>query len=350
MKYPKSDKCSDKISVIIPAYNVEKRIRKCVESIIFQDYKNLEIIIINDGSTDETQAVCKTLEKADKRVVVYQQSNKGVSAARNRGIELATGKYICFVDSDDYIDSHFFTNLVSNMSAYQADMVVCGYREISEAGEAKEIQHSQQILSGKEIMAKMLMMDRVPSPFLWNKLFEKQIIRNIRFAEDYTYSEDLLFLFEVFKQVRRSVVIPYIGYNYIKREDSITHASFSEEHLKILDVHKKIEDEIKRHYPSLIEEAQYFTSVQLYVLIKILLSEGLSASELNKYAYNMIKREMREYPTSLVWRQGGAAMALKWFGIRAFPQLCSLILKGRARKSGKQAMRVEAKKEEKRIN
>ena len=122
----------DKISVIIPVYNTELYLRRCLESVINQTYTNLQIIIIDDGSTDNSLKICTEYAQNDNRLIVYSQNNSGVSAARNKGLDMATGDYIAFVDSDDFIENDMFAKLLNTMVNNEADIIVCGIKFYSE--------------------------------------------------------------------------------------------------------------------------------------------------------------------------------------------------------------------------
>ncbi|MFQ6739306.1 MAG: glycosyltransferase family 2 protein, partial [Alphaproteobacteria bacterium] len=116
----------DKVSVIIPVYNTEKFLPQCLNSIIYQTYKNLEIIIVNDGSTDNSDEICQTFAKHDKRIKIIYQTNSGVSAARNKGLLNATGDYVHFIDSDDYINLDYYEKIISGNKNINADIIATG--------------------------------------------------------------------------------------------------------------------------------------------------------------------------------------------------------------------------------
>ena len=138
------------VSVIIPAYNTEKYIERCLKSIIDQEYKKLEIIVINDGSTDRTLSICKEIALGDERIQIIDIDNSGVSKARNEGLRLAKGKYVCFIDADDYIEKDYIKKYLNVMNQTQADIVIGG---VIEERESKKIlkRNSNLILEGKEL-------------------------------------------------------------------------------------------------------------------------------------------------------------------------------------------------------
>lgn len=182
------------ISVIVPVYNVEKYLKKCVNSIINQTYKNLEIILVDDGSPDQSGALCDRLSEKDSRIRVIHKKNGGVSTARNAGIEAATGEYICFVDSDDWLPVNAVWNLLSMAEKEKADFVMGAAIQVGVTG-APEIQSCKNETFSKPQCDKL--MEYVPllrSP--WAKLFSLNIVQDnhLRFAEGMTYGEDSAFV------------------------------------------------------------------------------------------------------------------------------------------------------------
>ncbi len=202
------------ISVIIPTYNCERRIRQCVASIQNQSYQNLEIIIVNDGSTDSTGEICDNFKKKDLRIQVIHQDNKGVSAARNIGISHASGHYIQFVDSDDIAEKDLCEKLIKRQRETGADLVICGYNLIEE-NKSSSIEATNL---NCEIMqefanefAYYLERFLIHSP--WNKLYLKGLIKE-KFDEKYSLGEDLLFNIAYLKECNKVAAIRDPLYNY----------------------------------------------------------------------------------------------------------------------------------------
>ena len=129
------------ISVIVPVYNVEKYLPQCLNSIINQTYKNIEVVLVDDGSTDDSGNICEEYKKNDERIIVVHQKNSGLSAARNVGIEISTGEYITFIDSDDYISPDYIENLYSALEQYSADIAICDLKKVSEKVELWDIDY-----------------------------------------------------------------------------------------------------------------------------------------------------------------------------------------------------------------
>lgn len=215
------------ISIIVPVYNVEQYLSKCIDSIINQTYKNLEIILIDDGSTDKSGEICDKYKNEDKRIIVIHQLNGGVSAARNTGIGVAKGKYILFIDSDDWIEKDY----VSSLFTYAGDdtIVCCGYKRIFDD---KIIENSvKKFTELNKVEFLNLLQDYelekhkkpVVNPignYMCNKIYPAQLFRSIRFPIGYVY-EDAFISIRLFSQISKFIVLPEAGYNYVVRNDSI---------------------------------------------------------------------------------------------------------------------------------
>ena len=204
------------ISIIIPVYNSEKYIDNCLKSIINQDYKNIEIIIIDDGSKDDSFSICKENSLKDKRIKVFHQENSGVSAARNFGLNKVKGKYIFFADSDDFLEQNCISTLYKNLKADNSDYI-CGSYILE-----KTLHRSKKVCFQKKSYTKNDLTDNLPDVMQhiqnapWGKLFRSDIIKNndIRFPDDIPYGEDTCFQIEYFNYVNRVTIIPDIIYHY----------------------------------------------------------------------------------------------------------------------------------------
>ncbi|MBS6685932.1 glycosyltransferase family 2 protein [Thomasclavelia spiroformis] len=218
----------DKISIIIPVYNVEKYISKCLDSVINQTYQNLEIIIIDDGSPDKSYKICKNYLQKDSRLKLIRQKNKGLSGARNTGLENSTGKYVFFLDSDDYINSETIEILYKNAIFYNSDIVMCSSRIIDEDSN-KLIQKDSLLNDYNQDIHKIMKNIILPlKTAAWGKLIKRSLIGNERFLEGHIHGEDLEFLLRILKKDTTFSTIDYLGYNYLKRKQSITTSNFSE--------------------------------------------------------------------------------------------------------------------------
>jgi glycosyltransferase involved in cell wall biosynthesis len=211
------------ISIIVPVYKVEPYLRRCIDSILAQTFTDFECILINDGSPDNCPVICDEYAKKDGRVVVIHQENKGVSAARNAGLDKAKGEWIGFVDSDDWCDEGMFQFLYENAIKYDADISIGGFRTVSSDGNAKNIKHKKSIhiLNGNEAIIKMF----APSAFggySWNKFIKSSLLNHLRYDESKKYMEDVLLFYTLFKYVKRIIYVDIPYYNYVSNTESIT--------------------------------------------------------------------------------------------------------------------------------
>lgn len=210
------------VSIIVPVYNCEDRIRKCVESIIRQSYKNMEVLLIDDGSTDASGRICDAYAQEDSRVCVFHQKNAGASAARNKGITLAKGEYIQFVDSDDYIAEDMTERLVESIKQNGTFCAVCGYKHI----QGKQIQEvrlkEQGSLSPGELERECpgIFGKCILNP-PWNKLYRRKEISSY-FDENLSLGEDLLFNLAYLKKAEKISFVDSCPYYYIEKEESLT--------------------------------------------------------------------------------------------------------------------------------
>ena len=214
------------VSVIIPVYNVEKYIDKCLESVVNQTYKNLEIIVINDGSTDESEEVIKKYLNKHSNIKYIYQENKGVSSARNAALTYANGKYVMFIDSDDYIDKYTIEKMYFNAEKYDSDMVVCGHVRFYDDISRKEIfnyyNYQDRLFDRNKVFN--LMLELKVKGYLCDKLFKRESLINNNFVlEPNRYIEDW---FPVIKYVSKCDNISFVGeplYYYRQRSSSALH-------------------------------------------------------------------------------------------------------------------------------
>jgi len=206
-----------KISVIVPVYNAENYLSACLDSILSQTYQDFEIILIDDGSKDASGQICDAYAGKDPRIQVVHQENGGVSRARNRGLELATGELISFIDSDDTLEPDMYELLVRVMQEHNADISHCGYKhivgeEIRLVHDTKRVipQHTQEALD-------CFVDGRLFGGGLWNKLYRRELLDGLSFREDLKNNEDILFNFEAFRRADSSVFADYPLYNYVAR-------------------------------------------------------------------------------------------------------------------------------------
>lgn len=239
------------VSIILPVYNAQNHLARCVGSICAQTYQNLEIIILNDGSKDQSLPVCEEFRAKDSRILLVDKENSGVSDTRNLGLKLACGKYVQFVDSDDYLDPDFTEHLVTAAEENEADLVIAPYKMVIPVGASKpeqvlgKIQDELGVMSvarppevreygflpagvyDKDTFA-LRLMDKPASYFysvLWNKLYRRDILtgNDIQFVSEMRWAEDLVFNLRYIQYAERFVSIAQAGYSYVQNPQSICH-------------------------------------------------------------------------------------------------------------------------------
>ena len=211
----------EKISVIVPFYNVENYADRCIDSIVNQTYKNLEIILVDDGSKDSSGLICDKWGLKDERIIVIHKENGGLSDARNVGIEHATGEYIAFIDSDDFIDNDMFTVLYNNLKKTNSQISICKYVQVFDNQKFK-FEKSKEIYIYSKIEAmKELLLDKEITNHAWNKLYKKDLFKTIRYPKGRNF-EDIGTTYQLFFKCNKIVYSPCECYAYIIRGNSIT--------------------------------------------------------------------------------------------------------------------------------
>ncbi len=209
-----------KISVIIPVYNVEKYLEKCLESVINQTYKNLEIIVVNDGSKDTSGDICDIFAKKDDRIKVIHKINGGLSDARNAGMKIATGDYIGFVDSDDYIAEDMFSTLYELAEKHNCEISIVSFYEMMD-NRLLSVQRSGELdVMDKETAIKELLIDTKIQSYAWNKLFKRELFLDIDFPVGKNF-EDIATTLLLFEKANKIVRLEEPKYYYLRRNDSI---------------------------------------------------------------------------------------------------------------------------------
>ena len=217
---------NDLISLIIPCYNTSSTIGKCLHTVINQSYQNLEIIIINDGSTDKTSEIIKEFQEKDLRIIIINQENSGVSKARNEGINLATGDYICFVDSDDWVEEDYCSILYQSIVENKADISIAEAFYEDENGnqiDNHQLTHSSISVYNNQTALQLLLEDKVIQSHPWAKLYKSQLLKNITFPENLEAFEDYYTMFKVFNNAEKVVKNNKPVYHYVQFENSLSH-------------------------------------------------------------------------------------------------------------------------------
>ena len=226
-----------KVSVIIPVYNAENYISKCLESILNQSYKNIEIVVINDGSTDKSEELIKAYQDKDNRIVYLSQKNSGPSVARNNGIGHSTGEYLVFIDSDDIAERTYVELLLKKMVSSGADIVCCGYQDISEFGVLNHTDFDFENNVTRGSFAEMVC--KGTGGVLWGKIFKRKIItqNKLKMDKNIFMSEDLIFVLQYVFYCQSFAAIKKYLYNYNRLNETSISSNIS---MKYIPNHIKV--------------------------------------------------------------------------------------------------------------
>lgn len=273
------------ISVIVPVFNVEKYLCKCIDSILNQTYKNLEIILIDDGSTDKSGTICDTYTKKDSRIKVIHQNNEGLSAARNAGLDIAKGDYISFIDSDDFIDPDMFDVLLCNLEKNKADICACGFKKVyndtDSSNSLNKFLEYNKTFSRHEAM-ESLCENKIINFSVNDKLFKKSLFNDLRFTEGIIF-EDMDLVYKLIDKSNKIFFICEPKYNYRIRQGSILHGNFSTKKMELISVYKQFLGFISKKYPDLLNKAKcYFLELCLINLFDVLGSNEKFEKEKNE--------------------------------------------------------------------
>lgn len=254
-----------KISIIVPIYNVEKYLQKCVDSILCQTYKNLEIILVNDGSPDNCPAICDEYAKKDKRIKVIHKQNGGVSSARNAGLDVATGKYVQFVDSDDWVEPEYSKTMINLIEENNCDLGICGYIKKRQNRTIEQYATHQSFevnIQNIKSLFKLHCQELLISPV--NKIYKIELLKGLRFNKDVSLSEDAIFNYAYLTKCTDICVTNALLYTYFNNNQSSLTKNFKDIYFKNL----------KTVYSGIIEFYESFgTSKDIHDSIEALKAE-----------------------------------------------------------------------------
>lgn len=302
--YTKEIKMDKLISVIVPVYNVEAYIERCVESLINQSYKNIEIILVDDGSPDNCPAICDRLSTEDSRIKVLHKMNEGLGMARNSGMELARGEYIAFVDSDDYVEIDMLNTLIAAAERNGADIVYGGvWKTNNTTGEKIAISNTsfERVWPSREDTKELLLRfigndtrekrDTIMEVSVWKALFKTELIKNnnIRFvSEREMISEDLIFDIEILQYANCVVWIPECIYNYCVNPLSLSK-SYREDRFQQI---KKLYAKVKEQLESIYGGRDYMVHLDRMLISKARVAAKQSVQSESTIGKDSVKRDL----------------------------------------------------------
>lgn len=223
------------VSVIVPVYNIEDYLKECLDSLRNQSYRDIEIILIDDGSSDRSGKICDAYAAMDMRIKVIHKENEGVSSARNAGLEIMQGDYVLFADGDDWLDTNMIQELFESMQKSEAQMAICDTYQTD--GTNFEVRNLFKYAKNKKIFYEKEIYDIIKyTATLWNKLIERKCIEDIRFDTKISYGEDLLFLVQILKNVNKIVIVNKPLYYYRNsRVGNVASSSINNSYMEFID-------------------------------------------------------------------------------------------------------------------
>ena len=282
--------CKYKISIVIPIYNTQKYLDKCIKSVIGQSYTNLEIILVNDGSPDNALDICRKYEKKDDRIIVVDKENGGLSSARNAGLNICTGQYVMFLDSDDFLEADAIQTLL-NCGIKGSGIIVMKMKAVDEKYKPLEEYVSskkENRYSSNRFLKEILQRKQTCS--VCDKMFLKDILVNQRFDEG-ILNEDFLFLTRVLMDVRPEILeIDYYGYNYYTRTMSISRGGFGRSSRDAVYNAEKIMKEVLNYDSEMVPYAEAYAAYQVRTALAIMAwNDYLNDPEFIKKCINIFK-------------------------------------------------------------
>lgn len=270
------------ISVIIPVYKTEKYINRCLESVTNQTYRNLEIIIVDDASPDNCPEICDEWAKKDSRIIVLHTENKGVANARNTALKIASGDFIGFVDSDDYIEPDMYEQLINTLLNNNADVAVCNYQ----INDEKRGEDKISILTSNDAL-KLIVQGDYKYGVLWNKIYKKEVVQGIEMPH-LRCSQDLPYNYFAIKNAKTVVENSLKLYHYFQNESSTMHSSFNESKYDAVKSRKIILEDVKKGdlYPY---------AVKGYVLSCFVFIDGIILNNKCQEFYSSVRKELLKY-------------------------------------------------------
>ena len=302
------------ISVIVPVYNVAQYLEKSIASIQQQTYQNLEIILVDDGATDESGHLCEQIAEQDERILVYHKENEGLSQARNDGLKQAHGDYVIFIDSDDYIHSEMIASLYQQLVKEDADVSSCGVMNVYANSESPQTENQDDyfVCDTETFLREYLIGEKIPGT-ICNKLIKKEIAAQLTFPKGLIY-EDAYYHFDLIKVAKKYVVNTKPYYYYFHRGDSITTKPYAEKDLAYIDIYQKFYIEVVKEYPNLTEVAFFrLAYAHFFILDKMLLDDNFKEFKDYPRIYGYLKKHAFAIFKNTIFRKGRRISALALF-------------------------------------
>ena len=302
------------VSVIIPVFNVEDYLPSCLDSVLSQTHREIEVILIDDGSTDSSGKICDEYALKDSRIKVIHKANSGVADARNAGIDAASGDYIAFIDSDDYTDQDYIGYLLGLCTANSSDLACCSHRVLNSGKESnyRFRKTDPGKYTGKSDVMKAFLTTRLLSVSVWGKLFKRELFDNIRFPAGKTFYEDDSTMYRLVSESGSAVLGAEPKYVYRLHGESLIHKNTPDESLKLIDI---MEDQLRlleEHYPELVP----YGKANIIMAVNHCVMKHAEYGLFHFGSKNRLKKYYREYEKFFL--KGISYMPAKLFSVTAY--------------------------------
>lgn len=292
----------ESISVIVPVYNVEKFLARCVDSILSQTYEDLEVILVDDGAKDASGRICDEYAEKDSRVKVIHKENGGLSSARNAGIDAATGTYLAFVDSDDWIEPEAYQHMLGLMKKYGAKLVCAGRYDVDGATGEKSVglcPQKEECISAEEMVGRIFLWDGCDSSAC-DKLYHRALFETFRYPHG-KVCEDVATTYKIVLEAERVVMCDRPIYNYYHRPDSITTDSVISERSFHFSQHTaRIYADILENHPGIQTQARYFRVRSLSHILLLLEQAEEKVRDTFRKEYRAARKALKEHTRFLL--------------------------------------------------
>lgn len=268
-----------KVSVIIPVYNVRAYLRECVDSVRAQSHRDMEILLVDDGSTDGSGELCDILAAEDARIRVMHKPNGGVSAARNDAIEAATGDYLLFIDGDDTIDPRMAEKMLSMAEKHDAEIVCCELTmRMPDGSMVPGPTQAEFVCTGREALSKMLSANTIHG-YACNKMFARSVLDARPFPEDIRYAEDASMVMDALPRAKRVAMRPEGLYLYRRNAASATYKAFDERYRDFIRVYARKEAEIREKYPECVDGILFRQDLAHFMVLDKMIESGVPSTD-----------------------------------------------------------------------
>lgn len=329
------------VSVIVPVYNVKKYLNKCVESILNQTFKNYEIILVDDGSTDGSGKICDEYAGSCENIKVVHKTNEGVASARNRGLEESTGEMITFVDADDWIDRRYLEVLYRFMKTEKADLVISGGIDVLEQDRVDAEKRKKrnvtkgEVVSKSEAYRRILLCRQNISVVAWAKMYHKKLFKDVRYPAG-KVSEDSGIIDKIIENCNKIVCTSYTGYYHLRRKGSLMHSKMSPAYRAGMKNAERLWIFMKEKYPDIEDAAKIFYYSNCIQLVNFMV---LDNGEKYKRECKKIRRKILKEAKFLIFskdtklEEKGAVVCLL-FGIPLYEKIWRMYLRVSGKHSG----------------